>query len=153
MSLKAGRSGVNSKQVDPVNGSIKGDLITYGPGVLNNADLTNMVSLKEVQYKSKSDKIAAVNTALIQQIGRLCVCSMDFTVGAANISAWTDDVFVFEGFSCRDVFAEVVRDVTDPTGTSYESVLIKVNGGFTTSKVFVANRRYQLNFVFVNMTN
>ena len=151
MALKAGRVGVSSDMVDPVNGKVVGEKLSFPEGIMSNEELTEAVAEVTKQYTNKNAAIESVAVARIDSVGKMCVCSLDFTVGSNNIPGWTDDLISFgTGYSSISIYGTPVRDVTDGTKSSMETALIKTGGGLSMSKSLTAGHRYQLNIVFIN---
>lgn len=109
------------------------------------------------QRSAASAAIESITTSSVISYGNVHTCRVIFTVGDANIAAWTADLISFADpdLYCFDLVADV-RDLTDPTKNTVETVLLTRIGnpathvGFTTSKALTAGHRYSVAFTYVN---
>lgn len=152
MSLKAGRVGVNPKDVDPVDGSIKpgsGDAYTKSQAdakfqdKLSVNNLTTQMELLVGTFTTQYGKNLLLYGNVIQ-------CYLDFTV-SENTASWSNMLKVPDSVTSGYDFMVLCMDVTAGEYYLASGVLVNTHH-LQTSVELKKDHRYKMYFVTIKTT-
>ena len=126
------------------------DVIQTMDNAMTNAEMSDLLTVKEYTDKlaSRNANIATVQVAKIKKTANINELNVSITIGASNISAWTN-LLQFEGIT--PISGNINAILFNNTDNSGELCLsgIYTDSYLQTNKTLVANKKYNISFMWI----